>query len=278
MGTSKSNDGSPSRVPMVPPWVPDIEVPNPVLQPVDLSSLVVDPSEIQQVSPQKLAPNARWRSARSAFQKFAQNGSITDRNLGLKHFVKKGFGGSRTATKRFAGTSNTASKLFDIISGGTPSGLSQAGTPNSDLSNNHNAEDIVNAIIETVKPVDGTQDAESSRAAINDAFSDLLTTYPDADLLNLDENQKQLVIERFISYDVYRRISLELGSAVRDKSPNAKTCLQRLKEIRDYVRETISNAFRKFRSSLQRLNVGHIKEIATMSIHEAFIVFEEYVK
>jgi hypothetical protein len=105
-----------------------------------------------------------------------------------------------------------------------------------------------------------------------------LTTYPDADLLNLDENQKQLVIERFISYDVYRRISLELGSAVRDKSPNAKTCLQRLKEIRDYVRETISNAFRKFRSSLQRLNVGHIKEIATMSIHEAFIVFEEYVK
>ena len=43
----------------------------------------------------------------------------------------------------------------------------------------------MNAVVEAVRPADGTQDAEASRTAIKDALSEVLTIFPDADLLNL---------------------------------------------------------------------------------------------
>ena len=49
----------------------------------------------------------------------------------------------------------------------------------------------MDAIVEAVRPADGTQDAEANRAAIKDALSELLTMFPDADLLNLTEDQRE---------------------------------------------------------------------------------------
>ena len=79
------------------------------------------------------------------------------------------------------------------------------------------ARDIMDAVVEAVRPVDGTQDAEASRQAVNEGLSDLLDRYPDADLLNLHEEQRLFVIERFIAQDVYNRFILDVGKAVQDK-------------------------------------------------------------
>lgn len=73
------------------------------------------------------------------------------------------------------------------------------------------AKEVIDAVVEAVRPADGTQDAEASRAAINDALSELLTIFPDADLLNLNDEQRQLAIQRFVAIDVYRRFALDLG-------------------------------------------------------------------
>ena len=63
------------------------------------------------------------------------------------------------------------------------------------------------------------EDAEASRAAIKNALSELLTMFPEADLLKLSEDQRAFAIERFVAIDVYRRFQLDLAIA---GSPIAK--------------------------------------------------------
>ncbi|MBH2018412.1 MAG: hypothetical protein I8H91_02365 [Burkholderiales bacterium] len=136
----------------------------------------------------------------------------------------------------------------------------------------------MDAVVEAVCPVNGTQDVEASRTSIKDALADVLNQYPDADLLNLQQVQRELAIERFVSADVFRRIDLDLGKSIRDKAPNAATGLGRLKEVREYVRETVAASFRKLREAGQRLVAGRITAVAQSAIREAFQVFEGYAE
>ena len=134
----------------------------------------------------------------------------------------------------------------------------------------------MDAVVEAVRPVDGTQDAEAGRAAIKDALSELLTTFPQADLINLSEQQRVFVIERFVANDVFRRFQLDLGKTIQDRAPTASVGLARLKEVKNYIKETISAAFRKLRATGSRLTTGRINQFVRDAISETFQVFEEY--
>jgi hypothetical protein len=78
-------------------------------------------------------------------------------------------------------------------------------------------QEVMDAVVEAVRPIDGTQDAEATRAAIRDALSELLTRFPEADLLNLDPEQRSFAIERYSAIDVFRRFRRVLP--VRHISP-----------------------------------------------------------
>jgi hypothetical protein len=139
------------------------------------------------------------------------------------------------------------------------------------------AREIIDAVVEAVRPADGTQDAETQRSAIQGALSELLTLFPDADLLNLTEQQRELAIERFVALDVFGRFRLDVGKALQDKSPNAKAALARFKEVRDYIKETIAAAFRNLRSAGNRLTAARVKEFVRTALVETFQVFEAYI-
>jgi len=134
------------------------------------------------------------------------------------------------------------------------------------------------AIVEAVRPVDGTQDAEASRKAILDALSDLLERFPDADLLNLTDDQRALAIDRYVARDVYQRFDLDVGKTVRDKAPSASAGLARLREVRDYIRETVAGAFRRLRAVGQSLTAGRVAEVVVAALRNTFQVFEEYAR
>ena len=72
------------------------------------------------------------------------------------------------------------------------------------------ADEVMDAITDAVRPVDGSQDAESSRAAIQDALAETLERFPDADLLNLTEEQKEYVTEVFVAGEIYGRLLLDV--------------------------------------------------------------------
>jgi hypothetical protein len=134
----------------------------------------------------------------------------------------------------------------------------------------------MDAVIEAVRPVDGTQDGEASRAAIKDALSELLTKFPEADLLNLSEDQRGFAIERFVAIDVYRRLQLDLGKTIQEKASSATVGLARLKEVKTYVKETVAAAFRKLRAAGSLVTTGRVNQVVRAALSETFQVFEGY--
>lgn len=284
MGTSQSSDGPGSGVPMVPPWTPaapkDPAPPGgePDALPGDAppggDQAAPPAAQPPGAQPSPIAPEGRFGGVRSSLGSFARSGGSRDLRRSLGHYVRSGYGGSNTATRRFGGTAETAGSfghtLYTTASGdpGTPvDAAALAG---------RSTEEIANAIIEAVRPIDGTQDAEAERAAMYDAMSDLLTEYPDADLLKLSDAEREFVIEKFTAIDVARRFELDVGKHLLEKAPTATVALARLKQIRSYIKETVAASFRKLRDQGRTLTAGRIARVVQAALRDTFEVFEGY--
>jgi hypothetical protein len=226
-----------------------------------------------------IAPDRRWIGATRSLGDYASTGDAGTMRRGFGHYVRSGYGGKHTAARRMGGTAATAGALGGALAG-LAEGLPAApGSPlDPALLAGRSADEIMNAVVEAVRPVDGTQDAEASRAAIRDALSDLLTRFPDADLLNLTPEQRDLVIERFTAHDVFRRFDLDVGQTIREKAPSTTTALSRLKQAREYVKETVAAAFRKLREAGRSLTAGKISQVVREALRETFEVFEGYAE
>jgi hypothetical protein len=97
-------------------------------------------------------------------------------------------------------------------------------------------------------------------------------------LLNLDDEQRLFAVEHFVALDVFRRLHLDLGKVIQDKAPSASAAMGRLKEIRDYVKETVAASFRKLEAAGTRLVAGLVPQIVRGAMTEAIAVFEAYAQ
>lgn len=280
MGTSRASGGSPSKVPMVPPWVPDL----PPEEPHADEATDQEPDEDGDQSrpmvpappvPVPIAPAGRFASTRRTLGSFASSGAQGKMRRGVGQYIRTGLGGSGTAARRFGATARTANALYHVLGGGTP-GKDTPQPLDRDLLEGSSGREIIDAVIEATCPIDGSQDAEASRKSINDAMSELVERHPDADVFSLSEEQRQFVIERFVGMDVFRRFVLDVGTAIHDKAPSIATALSRLKEVRDYIRETVSASFRKLRATDQKLTGGRVAQLVKRALEDAFDVFSEY--
>lgn len=278
MGTSQSSPGAPSGVPLVPPWVPDIVPPDDQdssepEQPDD------EPNEPDaSLQPEPIAPTGRFAPSRTSFGRYARSGSSDDMRRGLGHYIRKGLGGAGTAARRFGGTIRTASTLYGALStiaGGQA--LAEGSHLDPALLAGRSANEVIDAVIEAIQPIDGTQDAEARRNAIRDALSELLDYFPEADLLNLSEDQRFFAIDRYIALEVYTRFRLDVGKSIQDKAPSVSVALARFREVKDYIRESISAAFRRLRTTGQSLTANRIASMVHRAIDDTFQVFEDYV-
>lgn len=282
MGTSSSSSGSPSGTPMVPPWVPDPVPPlddgtgddDGVAPEGDAPEQAAQPP----AQPVPVAPPARFGGARTRLGSFARTGSADDMRKGVGQYARKGLGGGGTAVRRLGGTARTAGTLYGALSAAA---AGQASGPGNELNPailaGRSADEIMGAVVEAVRPVDGTQDGEASRAAIGKALSELLTQFPDADLLNLSEEQRILAVERFIAWDVFNRFELDLGKTIQEKAPSAASALSRLKEVRDFITQTVAAEFRKLAAGAAALGSSKVSAIVRDALGLAIGVFEGYL-
>lgn len=293
MGTSQSSNGSPSGTPMVPPWTPDIASSQQPETGVDgstsddTSDSGTTPTvegngnspdqEANKGSP--IAPSSRFGGARRNMGEYARTGDSSSMKKGLKQYVRKGYGGNATATKRLASTATTAQSLFSALSTGDNNSYSkEGGALDPAVLSGKTAYEVMDIIVEAVAPVDGTQDTEASRESIKDALADLLNAHPDADLNDLSVAQKELAIERYVAGDVFRRIDLDLGKCIREKAPSTSSALGRLKEVKNYVRETVSSSFRNLKERGQVIISNTVISIVQNAIKETWEVFEGYAE
>ena len=276
---------------MVPSWTPeppleepavvapegqDQEAPaEPAASPVSVAP--VAPAQVP--APIPIAPSGRFRGTRLALGDFARTGDRGDLRRGIGHYVRTGYGGSGTTTRRFGGAATTAGALGRALAGVAAGQRPTAENPlDPRLLEGRTASEVMDAIVEAVRPVDGTQDAEAERAAIRDALSELLTRFPDADLLNLDPDQRAFAIEHFTAIDVFRRFDLDVGRSILENAPNAAAGLARLKEVKDYVQQTVAASFRRLHAAGRTLTGGRISQVVRSALRETFEVFEGYTE
>jgi hypothetical protein len=275
MGTSQSSNGAPSNVPLVPPWAEGNDNGNSPDDNNDNNSPSPNPPEKDNAQSPEVAPNARFRGARTNLNKFARDGGRGYLQRGVRHYVKTGYGGSKTATRRLSRTVATAGALYGALSF-TSSSESSNSIPdiNIEALRGKSFEQITDIIIEAIRPIDGDLDSEASRNSIKNAFSELLEKYKDADLLSLNEEQRLYIIERFIAGDVFTRFNLDMGKNIKDKASSAANALSRLKEAKDYIKETVSSSFKKIITTT--ITSSTIVSLIRETLEDAFLVFESY--
>lgn len=291
MGTSQSSGGPGSGVPMVPPWTPAPPVADPpaAAPPTDGDEGASDdldgnaPPASAPLPPTPrvvpIAPPARFAGTRRSIGDFARTGDGRDMRRSLGHYVRTGYGGSTVTAQRFGGTAATAGALGGALAGVASGQPAAPGNPlDPALLAGRSVNEVMDAVVEAVRPVDGTQDAEAERAAIRDALSELLTRFPEADLLNLDSDQRGFAIEQFTAIDVFRRFELDVGKAIVEKAPSAAAALARLKQVRDYIKQTVAASFRKLREAGRTLTAGRIGQVVRAALKDTFDVFEGYAE
>ncbi len=266
MGTSASSSGPGSGVPLVPPWVPEAGEPEPV-------------AEQDQSAAGPLAPRARFGTARRGLGDFARSGDRSSLRRGLASYAGKGLGGSRSAARRMGGAANRSGVLVDALRGLSAGTIDPAhlGFDAASLAG-RSAREIIDRVARFVSPSDGTQDAESSQRAVNAALSDLLANDPNVDIASLTEQQIEWVLERHIVYEIVQRIELDVGRSILEKAPSPASAIDRMKEIREYVEETVSAAFRTQRQTSRPMDGSAVAILTSKVIQETFSVFEEYVE
>lgn len=109
-------------------------------------------------------------------------------------------------------------------------------------------------------------------------MSELLARFPEADLLNLSAEERAFAIEHYVALDVYRRLDLDLGKTIRDKAPSATTALSRLKQVRDYVKQTVAAAFRKLRDAGRAITDRGVGQVVRAALRETLQVFEGFAE
>jgi hypothetical protein len=198
---------------------------------------------------------------------------------GVGHYVRKGLGGGGTAVRRLGGTARTAGTLYGALSAAASGQSSGPESPlDPALLTGHSADEVMGAVVDAVRPVDGTQDGEASRAAISKALSELLNQFPEADLLNLSEEQRLLAVERYIACDVFNRFELDVGKTLQENAPSIPSYLSRLKEVRDFIKQTVAAEFRKLSTGAKTLGTRKVASIVRDAVGRAVSVFEGYLK
>jgi len=276
MGTSQSSNGPGSKLPIVPPWVPDPEnVDDRDEKETNDNQQELSNQNLSTIEP--LAPRGRFGSSRRSLNTYAKTGEKADMHRGIGQYIRSGYGGAKTATRRFGGTVSTAGTLYNALS---QLDSNRSKTPDDIIDYNSlvgcSAKEIIDTIVEVVQPIDGTLDSEARKRSINDSLSELLINNQDTDLLNLKEEDIEFVMERFISNEVFKRFQLDQGRTIQDNASSPTTAVSRLKEIREYIRETISASFRRLKNSGRTLNTRSVQNLVYATLNESFEVFEEY--
>ena len=280
MGTSSSSVGPGKGVPMVPPWVPSLpdedQVP-PVETPSDPAAPTPPPAVPEQTP---LAPSNRFNAARRNLAKFAANSNSGNLRRGVGHYFSKGYGGGGGAARRFGGTARTAGSLFGALS---PGGGGGARSPERDAfeqacRTSGSPEAIVTALVEILRPIDGTQDAEAERKSLAEAFSEFLRQFPNADILNLTNAQRMDIVSRYVSLDVYRRFFLDVGKTIIDRAPTIATGVARVREAKEYIVETVKAAFGKLVTDAGTLTSQRVVSLVTTTLKDSIEVFQSYTE
>ena len=280
MGTSASSSGPGPGVPFDPPWLDDIETPSPGdgLPPDDQKPGDADSDNGQPQSPLEphdVAPRARFGAARRALRDFARTGSEDAFRRAIGHYSRTGMGGASRAANRMRTSARSGASAFGVL---------QAARERTDPVINEwvdslkaleaSAQQIADEIVKHTTPSGGSQDEAACQQSMAQAMEDLLANDPDVDLLNLDDDDIWELIESFLGYEAFHRLSLDIGQVFESSSLSPRDSIMRMKEMRDYLKAELSALVEALRSGASHATPSQLQSILQSALRNTFAVYE----
>lgn len=278
MGTSTSSTGPASGISMDPPWLDDIN--SDVTVPTDSSSEQDNETPTEQPTTQEpavLAPRARFGTARKHLGEFAKSGSQDSFKKAAGHYSKKGMGGATNVAKRMRASTSSVSRLVSFLRDVKDSTIPAIKDWAQNLmSKSPTANEVIDAIINRVTDEGGIIDEESIKDSMANAMSDLLEQNPTIELLNLGDDESWDLIEGFLAYEASSRLQLDIGQLL-ERTLTPIEMVQRIDEMRDYLKSEISAQLQPYKSSDKHPDIGKLNAVIQQALESTFIVFEEEI-
>jgi len=292
MGTSGSSDGPGPGVPFDPPWLDDIDAPQPDdgnqqndnpkddQGPDDTQPKKEQPEPLPEkpAVPPEVAPPKRFLGARRALREFAKSGSGDAFSRAVGHYSRTGMGGARSAANRMRTSTRLGAGAFGFL---------QAARDRTDpainewvgslTARNASAQEIADEIVRRTMPAGGSQDEAASQQSMDQAMQDLLARDPDIDLLNLDDNNIWSLIESFLSYEAFYRLSLDIGQVFEDAALSPRIRVTRLKEMRNYLKAELSSQVEELREETSNATSGQLQSVLQHALENTFSVYERSI-
>ena len=86
-----------------------------------------------------------------------------------------------------------------------------------------------------------------------------------------------LTMVLYIGADICSRIELDVGKTILEKAPDPATALERVQEMKGYVRQVVANRFRRRSADAGPLTQREASQLATRVIQDTFEIFESYL-
>lgn len=273
MGTSSSSKGPGTGVPFDPPWLD--QIPSPFIPGEDLESLpqTLIPSNISQN--EEVAPSARFRGARRNLNNYIQSGNRESLNRSLGHYSRKGMGGSVAIANRMITSTRTAAGLFGFLnSASTGNNVVLNSWIEGFTSKRASAREIADGIVDLIGPKGGSLDEISAQNSLALAFEDLLTEYPEVNLLSLTESNIWALLGSYLGYELFNRIYLDIGQCFENSKLTPIGVESRKEEMRAYIISDVTaslNTIRKTDTNYSKQEINKVfSEVLTrtMNIYE----------
>lgn len=280
MGTSTAYGGSSGRDPLIPSWLgpegsgappgnpPNAPPSDPGSPPVPAAA---PPAPPQQPIPPAANPN-RFTGARGNFTRFARSGGSDRASLGraVSQYVSSSAGGSRLAALRM-GTSRAAGvRLVSFLTDAQTRGTREAlRTLNLETLAGRPLPEILIGLADHVCPGAGTVDEGIAREAYVETVVEL-TSAGITDLDSLSPGQMLTVFEIYATHAIEARICNDIGLKAITMPSDAQAALQVEAQLRDFVRNGVSDALANARAGAAALTSDRVQSFVDQVYEDAF--------
>lgn len=257
MGTSTAYGGPSGRDPLIPSWLgsdgggappggPPESPPGDQGQPGPNGA---PPPRPRQPIPPAANPN-RFTGPRGNFTRFARSGGNDRASLGraFSQYVSSSAGGSRQAAQRMGTSRAAGARLVSFLTDAQARGAREAlRTLNLEALAGRPLPEILIGLADHVCPGAGTVDEAIAREAYVETVVEL-TTSGITDLDALSPDQMLTVFEIYATHAIEARICNDIGLKAVTMPEDAQAALRVEAQLRDFVRNGVSDALANARS------------------------------
>ena len=279
MGTSSPYGGPSGRDPLVPSWLGSDGGGSPPSDPPETppgdqeqpSPNGAPPAPPRQPIPPAANPN-RFTGPRGNFTRFARSGGSDRASLGraVSQYVSSSAGGSRQAAQRMGTSRAAGARLVSFLADAQARGTREAlRTLNLEALAGRPLPEILIGLADHVCPGAGTVDEGIAREAYVETVVEL-TTSGLTDLDALSPEQMLTVFEIYATHAIEARICNDIGLKAVTMPEDAQAALRVEAQLRDFVRNGVSDALANARSGGVVLTSDRIQSFVDQVYEDAF--------